>query len=52
VTISFKLNVLGYRLGTFDINIEMSETATTFTQPVVDRGVKRMARWWTERMCS
>jgi hypothetical protein len=52
MTIAFRLNVLGYHLGTFDIRIDMDATPTALTQPVVDRGVKRMARWWTERMCS
>ena len=51
MNIGFTLNVFGWQIGTFAVRIDIDAPAHV-TQPVVDRGVKRLTRWWTEHMAS
>ena len=51
VNIKFALNILGYHIGALDIRIELDHTPQ-IPKPVVDRGVKKMTRWWTGHMAS
>jgi hypothetical protein len=52
MNIVFGLNVLGWHIGTFDVRIELDAEVPQAAKPVIDRGVKRMTRWWTGRMAS
>jgi hypothetical protein len=51
MNITFNLDILGWRISTFDVRIDLDK-GNDITKPVVDRGVKRMTRWWTEHMAS
>lgn len=51
MTIRLVLTVFGWQLGTFDIRIDLEpDTNAGAAHPVIDRGVKRVSRWWTARM--
>ena len=51
MNITLTLNILGHHIGAFNIHIDTNHP-TTLAQPVIDKGVKRMTRWWTNRMAS
>jgi hypothetical protein len=52
MTIAFNLTVFHWRIGTFDIHIDIDPATVAAAQPTVDRGVKRITRWWTGHMAS
>jgi hypothetical protein len=51
VNITFTLAVLHFQIGTFDIRVDIDQPIA-ITQPAIDRGVKRVSRWWTRHMAS
>jgi hypothetical protein len=51
MSIVFGLTLFGWRLGTFDVRIDIDRPSGT-AHPVVDSAVKRVTRRWVRHMAS
>lgn len=52
MNLSFALTLLGWRLGTFDVRLDVDQNSAVAAHPAVDSAVKRISRSWVRRMAS
>lgn len=49
MNVTFSVAIVGWQIATLNIRVDPGPAAGT-CQPAIDRGVKRLSRWWTRRM--